>query len=75
MSDLPLHYRPARRVTGILVKTIFNRSTFQICFFAFLWKYFYLFLQIIVVMQSFYAIIALIHIFSVVNIRRGPQYG
>ena len=26
-------------------------------------------------MQSFYAIIALIHVFSVVNIRRGPKNG
>ena len=70
-SDLPLHYRPALRITSMVVKTMFNCGMFHICFFAFLWKYFQLSLQIIVEMQSFYAIIALIH----VNIHRGPQNG
>ena len=40
-----------------------------------LWNYFLPFSQIITQIQSFYAIIALIHIFSVVSIRRGIPNG
>ena len=79
MDNVAQHYRTALNsslhITGILGLTIFKCSTFQICFLAVLWKYFYLSLQIIIEMQSFYAIIVSIHVFLFVNICRGPQNG